>query len=292
MILGVDLDRLDDVAAAGDVTVIAPAPIQEQPAFEVVSIGQKASVCGREGDFLRGANEVAGCPACAVIAGTPQPEGVARHANPIGQQGIVGVVHIVDVGVVTRALVGDELGAVGRCRRLHATPARVRRGDAIHAVVGVDHRGGISQVISLGAVQGIGLGLKGGQAPVERIPARVDHAAQDGTGNVGAGFRKVARNHLATHRRVHRLRVVEDDHQVGLDRCGQHQRIRRNGEGRRPKGGASNGNSRSEDNGNACRDPAPTRQARMLVHRVLLIAWCRSTARPPLSLHVRPTPAR
>ena len=229
----VGTNRLVDSADAGGIVAVAPAAPDPDLARRRLGGRQEAGVGRREAPDAVVAVEVA--PASAGVAGVAVVDVVIDAADADAVEHRVAgirIQHVVDVGVVAAALVGDVGIAVGRLRVGDAAPARVRRRDAADAVVGEDHRRRVAEVVGVRVVERRTVGAEAAQAEVERIAVRRQQAAQDAPGDVAARVRVVAVDDLAAHRRVHRLRVVEDDHDVRLDRRRQEERKVREGEWR------------------------------------------------------------
>ena len=226
--------RFVDVAAPGDVVAVAPAASDPDLARHARSGRQIAGIGRRE----RKASLV-------VAVGRARPVGrvVVAGVDVVGRAGDAETIEcvlsprriedVVDVRVVTASLIGDGRIAVARVRIRDAATTRVAGRDAGDAVVGVDHRRRVAEVVGVRVVERRPSGAEAGDAEVERVAVRRQHAPQDAARDVAARVRVVAVDDLAGHRRVHRLRVVEDDHHVRPDRRREEQRVRREGERRR-----------------------------------------------------------
>ena len=227
---GIGADRLVDVAGAADVVAVAPAALEPELARRLGDRRQEAGVGGSEVPGAVAAAEAR--PVRRVVVRRVDVVARARRADPV--QLVLGgarVEDVVDVGVVAAAVVGDVGEAVAGLRVGEAAPARVGCRDAGDAVVGVDHRRRVAEVVGVRVVERHRVRAKARDAEVERVAVRRQQAAQDAARDVAARVRIVAVDDLAAHRRVHRLGVVEDDHHVGSDRRRQEQRVAREREG-------------------------------------------------------------
>ncbi len=268
---------LDDLAVAGDVVAVAPAASDPDLARHGRRLRQPAGV-GREerdGAATEGAGdgEVGQGPG---RAGRPRRTAdVVRHPRVTDavhhRRRAAGVENVVDVGVVARLVVRDEREAVDRDVGIgDAAQPGVAGRTAGDAVVGVDHRRRVADVVGVRVVERVAGGLERRQAPVERVAIGLKQRADDVAGDVAARRWIVAADHLAGHGRVHRLGVVEDDHQVRLDGRREEERVAGEGE-RWCRGGAER---RREDD----RDDGAAQEAGGECHGSSVNALHRSTA--------------
>ena len=226
-----------DVAATRDVVAVAPTAPDPELAWRRCDRRQEPGVGRREVPGPLTAAEVSRCPAGRVVV--RRVDVVACPGGTDAVELVLGgtrVENVVDVGVVAAAVIGDVAESIGGLRIGDAAKASIRGRDAVDTVVRVDHRRRVAQVVGVRVVQRRTAGAEAGQPEVECIAIRGEQAAQDAPRDVAARVRVVAADHLACHRRIHRLGVVEDDHDVWLDSRGEEERIARQCEWRRGEG--------------------------------------------------------
>ena len=128
--------------------------------------------------------------------------------------------------VVRTLVVGHELSAgealiFGNC---DAAPSAVARRNPAHTIVGEHHARLVADVIDVRLAQHGRSRVETHQPPIERAAVVFKHAAQHITPEVAARLRIVTGLQGPAHEGIHRLRVVEDDQEIGLDAVGNRHR--------------------------------------------------------------------